>query len=68
VTLGLGVCEGLETGLAIMQRLDWRPVWTATCAGAIATFPVLPGIESLTIFADCDSAGMRAAETCARRW
>jgi hypothetical protein len=68
VTLGLGIAEGIETAVAVMQRLGWRPVWAATCAGAIATFPVLPGIESLTIFADADPAGMRAAETCARRW
>jgi len=68
VTLGLGIAEGIETAVAVMQRLGWRPVWAATCAGAVATFPVLPGIQSLTIFADADPAGLRAAETCARRW
>ncbi len=26
VTIGLGVCEGIETALAIMQRVGWRPV------------------------------------------
>jgi hypothetical protein len=67
-TLGLGIAEGIETCLAVMQRLDWRPVWAATCAGAVATFPVLAGIEAITIFADADAAGMRAAEACARRW
>lgn len=68
VTTGLGVAEGIETAVAVMQRLDWRPVWAATCAGAVASFPVLPGLDAITVFADCDSAGMRAAETCARRW
>jgi len=68
VTLGIGLAEGIETAVAVMQRLDWRPVWAATCAGAVASFPVLRGIEAITIFADCDSAGTRAAETCARRW
>ena len=68
VTLGIGLAEGIETSVAVMQRLDWRPVWAATCAGAVASFPVLPGVESITIFADADPAGMRAAETCARRW
>jgi hypothetical protein len=67
-TLGLGLAEGIETSVAVMQRLNWRPVWAATCAGAIATFPMLPGIEGLTVFADADAAGMRAAEACARRW
>ena len=67
-TLGLGVAEGIETTIAVMQRLDWRPVWAATCAGAVAGFPVLRGIEAITVFADADPAGMRAAEACARRW
>ncbi|MBR0647119.1 DUF7146 domain-containing protein, partial [Plastoroseomonas hellenica] len=68
VTVGLGIAEGIETSLAVMQRLDWRPVWAAASAGAIARFPVLPGIEALTIFADRDGAGMAAAQGCARRW
>ena len=68
VTLGIGIAEGIETSVAVMQRLDWRPVWAATCAGAVASFPVLPGLDEITIFSDCDPAGMRAAETCARRW
>jgi len=29
---------------------------------------VLRGIEAITVFADADPAGMRAAEACARRW
>ena len=68
VTLGIGIAEGIETSVAIMQRLDWRPVWAATCAGAVASFPVLPGLDAITIFADGDTAGVRAAEACARRW
>lgn len=68
VTHGLGIAEGIETSLAVMQRLDWRPVWAATSAGAIARFPVLPGVEALTIFADRDGAGLAAAQACAGRW
>jgi hypothetical protein len=68
VTLGLGMAEGLETALSVMQAFGWRPVWAATSAGAIRTFPVLAGIEALTVFADPDGAGMTAAETCATRW
>jgi hypothetical protein len=70
VICGLGLAEGIETALSVMQdwRWQWRPVWAATSAGAIARFPVLPGIEALTIFADRDGAGCQAAETCAERW
>jgi hypothetical protein len=68
VTCGLGIAEGIETGLSIMQRFGWRPVWAASSAGGVARFPVLPGIEALTIFADQDSAGIEAARICAGRW
>jgi putative DNA primase/helicase len=69
VTAGLGITEGIENALAIMSR-GWSPVWAAGSAGAIASFPVLAGIESLTIFADADEngAGTKAARTCATRW
>jgi hypothetical protein len=67
VMLGLGVSEGVEDGLAVLLS-GWSPVWAAASAGAIARLPVLFGIESLTIFADTDSAGIKAAEECAERW
>jgi hypothetical protein len=68
VTLGLGITEGIETALAVIQRAGWTPVWVATSAGAIKHFPVLPGIECLTIFADADAKGTDAARECGRRW
>ena len=64
---GLGICEGIEDGLAILVS-GWAPVWAATNAGGVERFPVLPGIEALTIFHDKDEAGTRAAELCAQRW
>jgi putative DNA primase/helicase len=69
VELGLGVCEGLETGLAI-RAAGWRPIWCVGSAGAIKTFPPLAGVECLTIFADNDSngVGLDAARTCADVW
>ena len=67
VTIGLGICEGVEDALAILLS-GWSPIWAATSAGAIARFPVLAGVECLTIFADADDAGQTAAATCAARW
>jgi hypothetical protein len=64
---GLGLSEGIEDGLAVLLS-GWAPVWAASCAGAIKTFPVLSGIESLTIFSDYDPVGMSAAVTCCDRW
>jgi putative DNA primase/helicase len=68
VTLGLGLAEGIETALSVTQGFGWSPVWAATSAGAIAGFPVLPGISDLTIFADADAAGVNAAQACAAQW
>lgn len=68
VLLGLGLVEGIETGLSVMQRAGWRPVWAATSAGGIARFPVLLGLESLTVFADADAPGLAAARVCCQRW
>jgi putative DNA primase/helicase len=64
---GLGVAEGIEDALAVLLS-GWTPVWAATSAGAIARLPVLAGIESITVFADADEAGLQAAETCCDRW
>jgi putative DNA primase/helicase len=68
ITAGLGLAEGIETALAVMQGFGWRPVWAATSAGAMARFPILPGIEALTVFADADGAGLDAAQACIARW
>jgi hypothetical protein len=66
--MGLGVAEGIETALSVMQGFGWAPVWAATSAGPIRSFPVLPGIDCLTIFRDHDTAGNDAAEAAAQRW
>jgi putative DNA primase/helicase len=69
VTIVLGIAEGIETALTAICA-DWRPVWACGSAGAIKAFPVLPGIEALTIFADADKngVGQEVARACARRW
>lgn len=67
VTLGLGITEGIENGLAVLL-MGWSPVWAATCAGGIDRFPALPRIKRLTIFSDADEIGIKAAKACAERW
>jgi hypothetical protein len=68
VTTGLGITEGIENGLSIIQVAGWSPVWACGSAASIAKLPVLDGIECLTIFADADQPGMVAARECATRW
>lgn len=67
VTTGLHVGEGCETVLQARQ-LGMCPGWALGSAGAIAAFPVLPGIEALTILAENDDTNRRAVEACALRW
>ena len=66
VTHGLALAEGIESALAA-ARLH-TPIWATVDAGNLSQFPVLAGIEALTIFADHDDAGLKAAKECARRW
>ncbi|MFI5012037.1 MAG: toprim domain-containing protein [Hyphomicrobiales bacterium] len=67
VTAGLVIGEGIETCLAARQ-IGFRPVWALGSAGAIAAFPVLPGIEALTILGEHDAANAKAVQACANRW
>lgn len=67
VTIGLGIAEGIENALTAICA-GWRPVWAAGCKGALAKFPVLSGIDALTVFSDPEPDGVNAARDCARRW
>jgi hypothetical protein len=72
--------EGSETVLAAATCIQHRgalllPAWAAGSAGAIRKFPILPGVEVLTLLVDNDlpdqhgrRAGQEAAAECAARW
>jgi putative DNA primase/helicase len=66
VTYGLGVAEGIESALAAAHL--FTPIWSTVDAGNLAALPVVNGVEALTIYADNDEAGIKAARECARRW
>lgn len=70
VELGIAVCEGIESGLsARFSPAVWlRPMWVCGSAGAIARFPVLGGVEVISVFADGDATGRRAARTLCERY
>jgi putative DNA primase/helicase len=63
----LHICEGLETGLSVIA-MDQGPVWALGSSGAIQTFGVIETVNRLTIWADNDEAGLKAAEQCETRW
>jgi putative DNA primase/helicase len=65
---GLAIAEGIESTIA--ARFIYRPAWSLIDANGINGFPVLPGIEHLSIFADNDAnkTGEIAAYECQERW
>ena len=67
VTLGLGLAEGIEDGLAVLKS-GFAPVWVCLSAGAMASFPVLGGVKLLSVFRDNDAPGAEAAAACVERW
>jgi Toprim domain/CHC2 zinc finger len=66
---GLHIAEGLESAFSAMSK-GFRPMWATGSTALMAKFPVLSGIEALTIIADHDAngAGERAAAEVASRW
>jgi phage/plasmid primase-like uncharacterized protein len=67
VTMGIVVCEGLETGLAAKQ-LGYSPIWALGSSGAIRRLQVIRGIEGLTILAEAGETSRRDAQQCFERW
>jgi hypothetical protein len=74
VELSLSIGEGVETMIAARMR-GLRPAWAVGSAGAMKTFPVLNGVDALTIVVDHDlpdkngrQAGQEAALECSARW
>jgi DNA polymerase I-like protein with 3'-5' exonuclease and polymerase domains len=67
--------EGIETTLAAATRLRDpsrnRPMWPAWAAGSsgnIKRFPLVAGVEQLTLLVDRDATGEAAAAACRRAW
>jgi putative DNA primase/helicase len=67
---GLLAGEGIETVLSASKELHFKPVWSLIDKGNLAKFPILSGMECLTIPVDNDESGtgQRAALECSRRW
>ena len=70
VLRGLHIGEGVETCMTGRNRRNFRPAWALGSDGEIANFPVLSGIEAITLMQenDANGASQRACETCALRW
>jgi putative DNA primase/helicase len=73
VTTAIVIGEGIESVAGAATRIRHhgallQPAWSCGDAGNLRSFPVLPGIEVLTILVDHDGAGQAAAAECSARW
>lgn len=64
----LGICEGIETGLKIMQHED-IPVWAAGSAEMMKKIEIPDTVKHVIVFSDSDTSftGQMAAYTLANR-
>jgi len=64
----LGICEGIETGLAVMKACPGLAVWATLSTSGLEQVQLPPEATRVIILADHDGsgAGLRAAETAAR--
>jgi len=65
-THGVILGEGLETCLS--YALEYSGIWACLDAGNLGAFPVLPGIEGVTVLIDNDDAGRRAFDAVRDRY
>lgn len=59
------ICEGLEDGLTLHQKLDGHPVWVSAGASLMAAMMIPATVHTLVIAADNDAAGELAAQQAA---
>ena len=67
VLSGLHIGEGVETCLAARQ-IGLKPAWAPRSCIAIGAFPVIAGVEALSILREHDAANERNADLCGMRW
>ena len=65
----LALCEGIETGLAVMTARPDLPVWATLSTSGLEQIDLPPNVPNVLILADHDAsgAGLRAADSVARR-
>jgi putative DNA primase/helicase len=65
-----GCCARAASGHAAVLPSGYAPAWALGDAGELAAFPVLIGVESITILVDHDlsGTGQQAALRCSARW
>ncbi len=63
----LAICEGIETGLSVLQATG-IPTWAALSCGNMRNLILPDSVRTVMICADHDAPGIKAAEMAAQRW
>jgi hypothetical protein len=63
----LGLAEGIETALSVMTAIPDGPVWAALSTSGLRTIELPAIVREVTIFADADREGLKAARDAAQR-
>lgn len=53
----MGICEGIETGMAIRSALPNLPIWAAYSANVLTNFQPPEGVKKVIVFGDVDTSG-----------
>jgi hypothetical protein len=64
----IAIGEGIETCLAAIELRGGKPAWALGSVDAISFFPVIDGIQRLTILAEDGEPSRNAIDICTRRW
>ena len=67
VTGKLAISEGIETAASAI-KLGYGPAWALGNAGAMGSFPVIDGINTLLILGEHCPTNAENAEKCRQRW
>ncbi len=63
----LVLAEGIETGLSVLQA-SGKPVWACLSTSGLKSVLLPPEVKTVTIAADGDDAGLKAAYAAAENW
>ncbi|MDK1021841.1 MAG: toprim domain-containing protein [Candidatus Hydrogenedentes bacterium] len=66
--LRLALCEGVETGLSVLQSCNGLPVWATTGTAGLYNVTLPPIVTDLIIAADADPPGEIAAQKSSQRF
>lgn len=61
----LALCEGVESGLSILEACPELAVWCALSANNLGQVVLPPGVKEIVIIADGDAVGLAAARRAA---